>query len=89
MKSGLNILLLSVGLIVLLGCSSDVEAPAANANETIVEWFVDGETGLPLNPNAAPADGRFVLVGTLMAINLADVAAPQASIRLPSEGWLI
>ena len=63
---------------------SDNDATFTPVHSEAVEWFVDGETGLPLNPDAAPADGRFVLVGTLIALNQADVAAPQASIRLPT-----
>jgi hypothetical protein len=56
--------------------SSVAETPTAEAE-------IDPETGLLINPNPAPQEGEFIVIGPLSAVNVIPQDKPLFTVKIP------
>ena len=56
--------------------SSSAATPTAEAE-------IDAETGLLINPNPAPQEGEFIVIGPLSAVNVIPQDKPLFTVKIP------
>lgn len=81
---------LVVGLLVACGGSGNGSDGGSTGNSSAsaavtptAKAEIDAETGLLINPNPAPQEGEFIVIGPLSAVNVIPQDKPLFTVKIP------